>query len=302
MSMSDADAVITPDQVAQYRDKGYVVVENIYSPAEVTEMNATLATLVNNARGVTGHTEVYDLEPGHTPEAPQVRRIKEPFEVHPVYNRMARHPRLIAALTALIGPNLRMHGSKINMKSAAYGSPVEWHQDWAFYPHTNDDVLAVGVMLDDMTPDNGPLLCVPGSHKGPTYDHHQDGRFVGAVDADNCPCDFKSAEQILGKAGACSFHHVRTMHASAPNTSARDRRLMLYQIAAGDAWDLRGFGKSKNWEKYRETFIAGEPTNEPRMVPAPVRLPYPEPVKGGSIYESQSIVRTKYFTNKPAAE
>jgi len=50
-----------------------------------------------------------------------VRRIKEPFLHHAVFNKMAKRPRLIAALTALIGKNLRMHGSKINLKSADYG-------------------------------------------------------------------------------------------------------------------------------------------------------------------------------------
>ena len=43
----------------------------------------------------------------------------------------------------LIGPGVRYNGHKLNMKSGEYGSPVEWHQDWAFYPHTNDDLLAV---------------------------------------------------------------------------------------------------------------------------------------------------------------
>ena len=45
------------------------------------------------------------------------------------------------------------------MKSAGYGAPVEWHQDWAFYPHSNDDLAAVGIMLDDVDdgerPDDG---------------------------------------------------------------------------------------------------------------------------------------------------
>ena len=61
------------------------------------------------------------------------------------------------------------------MKSAGYGSPVEWHQDWAFYPHTNDDVLATGIYLDDCDVDNGPLMVLPGTHRGPTFDHHADG-------------------------------------------------------------------------------------------------------------------------------
>jgi hypothetical protein len=208
---------------------------------------------------------------------------------------MARKPRLIAALTALLGPAFRMHGSKINLKSAEYGSPVEWHQDWAFYPHTNDDVLAVGVMMDDMAEDNGPLLCVPGSHKGPTYDHHQDGRFVGAVDPDTPGMALDTAEAILGRAGSCSFHHVRTMHGSAQNTSGKGRTLLLFQIAAADAWDLRGLGKAGDWDGYEATFIAGGPALEPRIVATPVRLPYPPPLKGGSIYESQTVARKKYF-------
>ena len=48
------------------------------------------------------------------------------------------------------------------MKSGEFGSPVEWHQDWAFYPHTNDDLLAVGVCIDDMNETNGCLLSSPG--------------------------------------------------------------------------------------------------------------------------------------------
>ena len=70
---------------------------------------------------------------------------------------------------------------KLNMKSAEFGSPVEWHQDWAFYPHTNDDLLAVGIAIDAMTSENGCLLAIPGSHRGRVYNHHQDGHFAGAV-------------------------------------------------------------------------------------------------------------------------
>ena len=52
---------------------------------------------------------------------------------------------------ALLGPNLRYHNNKLNMKNPANGSAVQWHQDWAFYPHTNDSILEVGIALDDMT-------------------------------------------------------------------------------------------------------------------------------------------------------
>src|ERR1041385_1962866 len=119
---------------------------------------------------------------------------------------------------ALIGPNLRLQGSKLNMKAAQYGSPVEWHQDWAFYPHTNDDILAIGVMLDDMDLENGPLMVVPGSHRGPTYDHHgEDGRFCGMIDPTTIPELIAKAVPLTGKAGSMSFHHVRAVHGSALN-------------------------------------------------------------------------------------
>ena len=157
-------------------------------------------------------------------------------------------------------------------------------------------------MLDAMEEDNGPLLCIPGSQTGPTYDHHQDGHFVGAIDPENCDIDFTKAVPITGKAGSCSFHHVRTLHASGPNTSGRDRRLLLLEIVAADAWELRGMDRVGSWAKYEETIIAGEVTNEPRMVSVPVRLPFPEPLKTGSIYESQSIVHNKFsFGEDPSA-
>ena len=82
----------------------------------------------------------------------------------------------------LWGPDIRFDTAKLNMKSAGFGAPVEWHQDWAFYPHTNDDLAAVGVMFDDMELENGPLMIVPGSHRGPVFDHHADGVFCGAMD------------------------------------------------------------------------------------------------------------------------
>ena len=96
------------------------------------------------------------------------------------------------------------------MKSGEFGSPVHWHQDWAFYPHTNDDILAVGVAIDDMTRENGCLLAIPESHRGPVLDHNQDGAFVGAVtEHDFAPTDAESIEVL---SGGISIHHVRTLH------------------------------------------------------------------------------------------
>jgi len=145
-----------------------IVVPEVLDKETLAKVRSVLTELVAGAASVTEHTDVYDLEPGHTPENPRVRRVKAPQKVHPIFDEIVRSAPVISILTRLIGPGLRLHGSKLNMKSAQYGSPVEWHQDWAFYPHTNDDILAIGVLLDDCDLENGPMLVTPGSHTGPT--------------------------------------------------------------------------------------------------------------------------------------
>lgn len=40
--------------------------------------------------------------------------------------------RILTIVKALLGNNVRGGGSKLNMKLAHVGSPVHWHQDWAF--------------------------------------------------------------------------------------------------------------------------------------------------------------------------
>src|SRR5262245_11630076 len=141
--------MISDRDVAFYHERGYLVVPGVLDRSSVETLRHELDAVVDGARGVTAHTDVYDLEPGHRPDAPRVRRIKTPHKFLPSFEMLHRNPRLVGIVQKLLGPDLRLHGSKINLKAPHYGSPVEWHQDWAFYPHTNDDLLAVGVMLDD---------------------------------------------------------------------------------------------------------------------------------------------------------
>jgi len=284
--------MISDRDVAFYQDNGYVVVPDVLERDAVARLCEVVATALEGAREVSGHTQLYDLEPGHRPEAPRVRRLKTPHRFFPEFEKLFRDPRLVAIVQKLLGPHVRLHGSKINLKAPHYGSPVEWHQDWAFYPHTNDDLLAVGVMLDDCTQDNGPLLVVPGSHRGPTYDHHANGYFCGAVDPAAIEAEMARAVALTGSAGSMSFHHVRMLHGSAQNVSDRPRALLLYEYAAADAWPLMGVA---DFADFNARLVTGEPTIEPRVRPAPVRLPLPPALHQGSIYENQTDASRRYF-------
>jgi phytanoyl-CoA hydroxylase len=284
--------VISDRDVAFYRQNGYLLVENVLDRSTRARMKEVITELVAKAKGVAQHNDVYDLEPTHTPEAPRVRRIKKPHVVNPIFWDFAKSPTLLEVVTKLLGPNIRLHGSKLNMKDPKYGSPVEWHQDWAFYPHTNDDLLAIGVMLDDVELENGPLMVLPGTHKGPVHDHHADGRFCGAIDPLGVKLPYDQAVAVTGKAGSASFHHVRLVHGSAQNTSDRPRQLLLYECGAADAWPLVNF---TTFEEFEGRMLCGESTIEPRVEKVPMRMPFPPALNPGSIYENQTSSQRRYF-------
>jgi len=285
--------MLSAREIEHYRETGWLVVEKILDGAMVSQCRQVIAEFVAGAANVTAHDKVYDLEPSHRPEAPRVRRIKTPHKHHPLFWEIAKLPQLVGILGQLLGPSgVRLHGSKINLKAPHYGSPVEWHQDWAFYPHSNDDILAVGVMLDDMLLENGPLMVMPGTHKGPVFDHHVDGYFAGAIDPDATGLDFSKAVPLTAPAGSMSFHHVRMVHGSAQNISARPRELLLYEYAAADAWPLMGVSDFAN---FNERLVAGSPSIVLRLAEVPVRMPLPPSPHQGSIYENQTAARNRYF-------
>ena len=190
-------------------------------------------------------------------------------------------------LKILLGENVRFRNSKLNIKAAHGGSAVDWHQDWAFYPHTNPDLLAVGIMIDDIDEDNAPLMVVPQSHLGETLNHHHKGIFSGSVDLKNEGIDITSAVKIIGKAGSASFHHVKTLHGSSPNFSNRPRRLLLFEFAAADAWPLVDFEVYGDFSEYEEKIVIGKNTLQPRCENVDMIMPYPRPPNPDSIYRIQ---------------
>lgn len=286
-------------EVERYRRSGFIVVESVLSERELAALRETTDALVEGASKAARNDELYDLERGHTPEKPRVRRIVAPHRHHEAYAAMVRHAGIIAVLRQLLGSDIRFDNSKLNMKGADGGSAVEWHQDWAFYPHTNDDLAAVGIMIDDCGLDNGPLLVLPGSHRGPVYDHHANGRFCGAIDVGRSGLDVSEAVPLTGRAGSITVHHARLVHGSAVNRSRQPRRILFHQYRAADAWPLRGVADFDEWEA---SMVSGHSTIEPRLAALPVRMPLPPAARPGSIYENQRALRSRWFERTAGGE
>ncbi len=289
--------MLTNEQTAFYRDNGYLMVEDAVTSDQLNRLREITHGLIEKSRDVSESDDVYDLDEGHGPENPRLTRIKLPHEQDPYFWDVLKSSRMTDVLTDLLGPDTAIQTSKLNTKAPGGGAAVEWHQDWAFYPHTNDDMLAFGLMLEDVDLENGPLQVIPGSHKGPVLSHHNaKGVFCGAVDPDDPKFELEKAVTLTGRAGSMTVHHARTLHGSAPNMSDRNRMIVFYECRAADAWPLLGGGaymkfaqasQDELWRHAQSCVITGELSHVPRCEAVPVSLPLPPAPDTGSIFKTQ---------------
>ena len=231
---------LTDAQVQSYQRNGYLAVRGVLDATQIGTLRRVTEALVERSRAVTKSDALFDLDPRHTAAQPVLRRIKNPADNDPLYRWVTFESPIPDIVAQLLGPAVRFHHSKLNMKGSLIGAAVEFHQDAAFYPHSNDDVLAVGLLLDDATADNGAMAVLPGSHRGPIYTHYDgQGRFVGCMRPDDVErLDTSRAVLLELPAGSIHIHHYRLVHWSAPNTSTRERRLLINSYAAADALSL----------------------------------------------------------------
>ena len=237
---------------------------------------------------------IYDLEDGHSSTNPRLKRIKQPHQHTKFFWDIIKESKIQNILIDLLGQDISLKTSKLNTKAPGGGAAVEWHQDWAFYPHTNDNVLALGLMLNDVDVDNGPLMVIPESHKGPVLSHNNNGVFCGAINPDDKNFDISKAITLTGKARSMTIHHARTLHGSAPNNSDRDRLMLFYECNAADAWPLVGVGaylKNGNpvdlCTQMENQMVCGKVNYQPRMENVPVVLPLPPAQDYSSIFTTQ---------------
>ena len=286
--------MLSKEQKTFYEDNGYLMIENAVTAAELETLRRITYDLVDKSRSATESNDLYDLDEGHSAEHPRLTRIKLPHRQHPFFWELLRNSRITEVLTELLGPDTMLQTSKLNTKAPGGGAAVEWHQDWAFYPHTNDDMLALGLMLEDVDADNGPLMVIPGSHKGPVLSHMANGVFCGAIDPGDAAFEHDKAVTLTGKAGDMTVHHVRTLHGSSPNMSNRNRLILFYECHAADAWPLLGagsyiqsLGQRLLWQDLHQRLITGRLCLTPRLEKVPVRIPLPPAPDASSIFKSQ---------------
>ena len=156
---------LSEQQIAEFWRTGCIVCDDAASIDEITAMRADLNVWIEESRTFTGaYGETldgrprFDLQPGHNAVRPGLRRSASPTEISETYFNVVKKSRMLDMLADLIGPDLRLHHTKINCKLPGAGTVVDWHQDFNFDPHSNDDVVTCLMFLDEVTPENGPLM------------------------------------------------------------------------------------------------------------------------------------------------
>jgi len=281
---------LTEEQVEAYHRDGYVFMENALTAQQLASLRADFEAWKEESRvhedayGVTidGRPR-FDLEPGHSAEAPALRRIASPCEVSDNYLDAMRTAPGVDAVAQLVGPNVQFNNAKINSKQPGAATQVKFHQDFAFQPHSNTDLVAILYFLDDVTLDNGPLRVVPGSHKRGLHSHWENDVFTGVVEPHVVEMAEDASVPCVGPAGsACLMHNV-LLHGSGPNVSDKPRTLFIAEYRSDDAIPL---ATSHIPSSHEGELVRGDGSDSVRTAGFEMRIP-PVP-KTASFFNQQS--------------
>src|SRR5579871_153923 len=201
--LARAPTVLTQGQRERYVATGFLAAEGLIPADWLQRLIALSNRFLDDSRAVTHSNEAFDLGPMHRADRPHVRRLRALVDRHPDFWRFASESVLADIAADLVGPDVKFHSSKLNYKWPGAGEIVKWHQDIPAWPHTNYSPVTLGIHLEDVPRERGPLICIPGSHRGPIFVHRDDaGAWTGAVsDADMATVDLARAEDLTGPAG-----------------------------------------------------------------------------------------------------
>lgn len=264
---------LSPDQTARFHHDGFLVLPDVFSPAELAvfhdESDFLIELLVNAAdfhQRRSGRLDLIVQADGGA----MVRKIQPINDLSVPLAAMSRDARLLDPLRELMGDEPQLMEEKLNTKQAVGGLPdichprhdraddrFPIHNDWAYYAHNGypQTIISTAVALDDCTVDNGPLRIWPGSHTV-----HREHDVIPDLGLQVRPdlIDHDGGEDLLMTAGSVVFFHTLLVHNSRPNCSGDPRRLMIYSHVpkgAGMPADARNGGGRMREAPYEIAYL-----------------------------------------------
>ena len=223
---------LTPAQVEEYHREGYLFFPGLFAPAEIKVLNDEVPKLYAEERPENVR------EKGST-------AVRTNFAAHTyndAYGRLGRHPRLIEPARQILGDDVYIHQFKINGKAAFDGDVWQWHQDFGTW--FNDDdmpdarAMNVALFLEEANEFNGPLMFIPGSHKGGVLNAGHDTQTTSyplwTVDNDTITRLVERGGIVApkGKPGSMLMFHCNLVHASGSNLTPWNRTIVYLSLCA----------------------------------------------------------------------
>jgi hypothetical protein len=222
--------VLTAEQIARYHDQGFLHIPAVFSPEETRELSDSLEWLMqtwaSDEAGWTGPWRKVLMDEA-TEKKSKLVAMHDLQYYSSAWAKGIQHPRLLAAMQGLLGPDVEFHHSTMHVKPPETGHPFPMHQDWAFYPHSDGRYVDVLVHLDDTFHDNGEIRFLKGSHK--------QGYLPHITQTPEGPCtphlpttQYKLEDTVAvpAKAGDLVVFNINTIHGSYVNVTKHPRRLV----------------------------------------------------------------------------
>ncbi len=209
--------ILSAEQVAYFRAHGWLAVADFWTPEEVAAMRAELERLKSEGKLRNVATE----GDGKTVSQSKANLQLCPMFPHSEFFRaMPFAPKVVAAVSQLIGDPVLLHLDQVFLKPARHGAGTNWHQDNAYF-QIGDPLhgTALWTAVHDANPANGTLRLIPDAFgellqhtRDPDSDHHI-----------RCFPDESHAQTVEIEAGGAVFFAYGTPHATGANNSDSER-------------------------------------------------------------------------------
>jgi ectoine hydroxylase-related dioxygenase (phytanoyl-CoA dioxygenase family) len=216
----------------RFGQDGYCLFRDVLTSEEIggirTELDQAIASLPEKQ---VVYKDGEDQEVDARPEY-----MTEPHPKNPYWLDVCRHPRVLDAVEAVLGPDLILIMSHLIVKRPEDGLAVAWHQDNTYWHSINGtDAVTVWLAIDDADVSNGCMQVIPCTHDGyPTMEKVSTGsNDLLGLTVEVTEEMTNAAVALEMKAGSLSIHDSYVVHGSDANTS--DRRRAAYTMRYANA-------------------------------------------------------------------
>lgn len=239
---------LTSSAITAFDYDGYLIQDNVLSESSVQHFLYKLTLFAQQSR------------PGHVLEknSSNYRAFHGCHLYDNDFAALIRSPQLLGPAKQLLNGDVYLHQLKVNLKQPFSGELWPWHQDYIYWRNEDqvptDKIISVMIFLDDVNEFNGPLFFIPGSHKigcldAPKTEDAPEG-WEGNVSASlTYQVDEKTVTQLaqqrglfsaIGKKGTAVWFHGNLVHASPPNISPYERRIIILTYNGVDNAPISG--------------------------------------------------------------